>query len=955
LAEVTDAAGNVGSFTQTLTINTTLPVVAITSSALTNDSTPTIEGTASASNGRVLTVSISTQTLIATVANGEWSVTATTLGDGLYNVTASVGTDDGAAAASAQSLTIDTVAPDVMIGNGDATVSTSDPTPEISGSGATPGSVVTVTVDGPPIQTMETTVGPDGTWTVTPPIPLTPGDHVVTVTITDPAGNIATGTQTLTVVSVATTIAINGGTNDATNDSTPTISGSTNAADGRKIIVNVAGQTLTVDAAFGTWAVTAADLGDGTYNVTATVSTDNGTPGSATQFLTIDTEAPAVVVDSVSTTDPTPAISGSGVTPGSTVTVTIDGPLTTTPGSKVPTAVDSQTMTTTVGPDGTWTVTPPKPLGAGVHKVTITITDPAGNIGTGTQTITVVSEVTTIKINGGTAVATQDTTPRISGSTSTADGRILTVTVGTQTLSTSVADGKWSVTAATLADGLYVVTASVGTDDGTPAASSQTLTIDTEPPVVVVGNGDPAVETTDSTPEIAGGPATPGSKVTVTIDGQTMTTTVGSDGTWSVTPSKPLSPGEHLAEITITDPAGNTGTVTQTITVNALPSDGFNSVGPVRVFDTRVGNSPDALRAVAKLPVSGGYVLEVQMTDLAGSVPAEGVGAVSLNVTSTRSGAAGFITVYACGARETISSVNFTAGATVGNAVITPVSADGTVCFYSSTPTDIVVDMNGWYVAGGGFTAVGPKRVFDTRPGESPDSLRDVTTTRLAANTMMEVRLTDLAGFVPGSGVGAVSLNVAVTQPEADGFITVYPCGTRSLVSNINYAAGQTVANAVIAPVSSTGTVCFYSLAPTDLVVDINGWFEAGSAFKAIGPQRVFDTRPGASPDALRDVTKTKLAANTMMEVKVTDLAGYIPVDGVGAVSLNIAVTGPEAAGFITVYPCGTRAEVSSLNYAAGQTVANSVIAPVSSTGTVCFYSPVTTDLVVDINGWFAT
>jgi hypothetical protein len=349
-------------------------------------------------------------------------------------------------------------------------------------------------------------------------------------------------------------------------------------------------------------------------------------------------------------------------------------------------------------------------------------------------------------------------------------------------------------------------------------------------------------------------------------------------------------------------------------------------------------------------------VLEVQMTDLAGSVPAEGVGAVSLNVTSTRSGAAGFITVYACGTRELVSSVNFAAGATVGNAVITPVSADGTVCFYSSTPTDIVVDINGWFVADGGFTAVGPKRVFDTRPGDSPDALRDVTKTRLAANTMMEVRLTDLAGFVPGSGVGAVSLNVAVTQPEADGFITVYPCGTRTLVSNINYAAGQTVANAVIAPVSSTGTVCFYSLVTADLVVDVNGWFEAGSAFTGIGPQRVFDTRPGASPDALRNVGNTKLAANTMMEVKVTDLGGYIPADGVGAVSLNIAVTGPEAPGFITVYPCGTRTEVSSLNYsAAGQTVANSVIAPVSSTGTVCFYSPVTTDLVVDINGWFAT
>ena len=955
VAEVEDAAGNVGSFTQTLTINTTLPVVAITSSALTNDSTPTIEGTASASNGRVLTVSISTQTLIATVANGEWSVTATTLGDGLYNVTASVGTDDGAAAASAQSLTIDTVAPDVMIGNGASSVSTTDPTPAISGSGATPGSVVSVTVEG---QTMTATVGSDGTWTVTPPNPLSPGDHVVTVTITDPAGNIATGTQTLTVVSVATTIAINGGTNDATNDSTPTISGSTNAADGRKIIVNVAGQTMTVAAAFGSWAVTATDLADGTYTVTAMVSTDDGTPGSAIQLLTIDTTAPVVVVDSVSTTDPTPAISGCGVTPGSMVTVYVEvlaveesraGSF--ERGSQLVVAVDGQTMTTTVGSDGTWSVTPPRALSAGVHVATITITDPAGNIGSGTQMITVVFVETTIEINGGADAATRDTTPTISGSASDAEGRLLTVTVGTQTLITEIADGVWSVTAATLADGLYRATASVGTDDGTPAASSQALTIDTVAPVVVV---DPTVETTDSTPEIVGDGATPGSKVAVTIDGQTMTTIVGSDGTWSVSPPRPLSPGEHVATITITDPAGNTSTVTQVITVIALPSNGFNPVGPLRVFDTRVGNSPDALRAVAKLPVSGGYVLEVQMTDLGGYVPGSGVGAVSLNVTSTRSSAAGFITVYACGARESVSSVNFAAATTVANAVIAPVSADGTVCFYASSPTDILVDINGWYAAGESFSAVGPKRVFDTRPGSSPGAVRDVTKTKLAANTMMEVRLTDLAGLVPGSGVGAVSLNVTVSQPEADGYITVYSCDTRTAVSSVNFVAGQTVANAVIASVSSAGTVCFYSPATTDLIVDINGWFAAGEAFNAVGPKRVLDTRPGNSPDALRDVSKTMLAANTMMEVQLTDLAGYVPGSGVSAVSLNVIVTGPKSAGFITVYSCDTRTDVSSLNYAAGQTVANAVTAPVSSTGTVCFYTPATTDLVVDINGWFS-
>ena len=328
----------------------------------------------------------------------------------------------------------------------------------------------------------------------------------------------------------------------------------------------------------------------------------------------------------------------------------------------------------------------------------------------------------------------------------------------------------------------------------------------------------------------SGSGATPGATVSVTVAGQELTTIVGADGTWTVTPLDPLSGGDNVASITITDPAGEADTVTQTITVIPVGATldealGFNPVGPVRLFDTRLGRSADALRDVAKGQISGRDVLEVQLTAIAGYVPGSGVGAVSLNVTSTGSGGAGFITVYPCGGRPDVSSLNFAAGQTVGNAVIAPVSADGTVCFFSSTPTDIVVDMNGWFAEGSAFNPVGPGRVFDTRSGESPNALRDVTKTKLGANTMMEVKLTDLAGFVPGSGVSAVSLNVVATGPDAAGFITVYPCGSRPAVSSVNFATGQTVGNAVIAPVSADGTVCFYSLATSDLVVDINGWF----------------------------------------------------------------------------------------------------------------------------------
>jgi len=378
---------------------------------------------------------------------------------------------------------------------------------------------------------------------------------------------------------------------------------------------------------------------------------------------------------------------------------------------------------------------------------------------------------------------------------------------------------------------------------------------------------------------------------------------------------------------------------------------------PTRLFDTRgPAESPNVLRTVPVAKVGGDNVLQVKATDLLQLVPQANVGAVSLNVAVTNPEAAGFVTVYPCGTRELVASVNYVRGETVSNAVVAPVSIDGNICFYSLVPTDIVVDINGWFDSG--FSPIKPSRVFDTRgASESPDALRTVAVGKVSGDPPLEVKLTDLGtsgSLVPGANVGAVSINVAVTNPAQDGFVSVYPCGDRSLIANVNYLAGQTVSNAVVVPVSATGTLCFYSLRAADIVVDINGWLASSSAFRGVTPSRVFDTRAGQSPNALVNVPKVKVGPPKVLEVKVTGLTGLVPDSGVGMVALNVAVTNPEAPGYVTVFPCGDRQLTASANYVTGETVSNLVLAPVSSTGTVCFYSYERTDLVVDINGWFA-
>jgi hypothetical protein len=307
--------------------------------------------------------------------------------------------------------------------------------------------------------------------------------------------------------------------------------------------------------------------------------------------------------------------------------------------------------------------------------------------------------------------------------------------------------------------------------------------------------------------------------------------------------------------------------------------------------------------------------------------------------------------VYPCGERRLVSSLNYPAGGTVANAVITQVSPSGSVCFFSSAATDIVVDVNGWFPPNSGYRAVAPVRVFDTRPDGI--GVREVVRTKVGGGHTLEVQMSGIPGAVPVTGADAVSINVTATNTNGAGFVTVYPCGERRQVSSLNYPAGGTVANAVIAPLSPQGTVCFFSLVPADIIVDVNGWFaHYGSSYTPVDPQRLFDTRPG--PDALKVVPKVPVGAGYVLEVAATDLVGYVPASGVVAVSLNVTATESGAGGYVTVFPCGERRAVSSLNFVAGSTIANAVIAPVSAQGTVCFYSPTPVHLIVDVNGWFA-
>ena len=522
-----------------------------------------------------------------------------------------------------------------------------------------------------------------------------------------------------------------------------------------------------------------------------------------------------------------------------------------------------------------------------------------------------------------------------------------------------------------------------------PVTANLAIASDAGAPAIValMGSGLRAPSITDVTPTVA----TPGA--TITINGIDLASTASVTSltigglvprftrvdTTSLTATVPdtLAPGPSVAVVVSTvagTATGHIGLVARPVSPPVVPpvtppvvppvtppavppvappvtppatppaARAFSAVEPFRALDTRPHQS--GVLDVPKSKVGNNDVLDVTLTGL-GGVPSSGVAAVSMNVTVVDSVAAGFVTAYPCGDVPPTSSVNFAAGQIVANSVIAAVSDAGHVCFFSNAPTDIVVDVNGWYPSGSGFTSVSPVRAVDTRLGDT--RLGD---TRVGSGTVLDVPLAGTSGPMPGTVV-AVSMNVTVDGPSTAGFLTVYPCGAVPDSSSVNFVAGRTVANAVITPVSSAGDVCIYSSADTDVIVDVNGWFEPGASFNPVAPARTFDTRPGHG--GALDVAKRKVDGGSVLDVLVDGLFGQSVAGHVAAVSMNVTVDGAQDAGYVAVFPCGSMPEVSSVNFVSGQTVANAVIAPVSASGHVCFYSSVPADVVVDVNGWFSS
>ena len=250
------------------------------------------------------------------------------------------------------------------------------------------------------------------------------------------------------------------------------------------------------------------------------------------------------------------------------------------------------------------------------------------------------------------------------------------------------------------------------------------------------------------------------------------------------------------------------------------------------------------------------------------------------------------------------------------------------------------------------FVTVAPCRLVDTRPdhgGSGP----------IQGGTFRTFPVPQEGGCNIPASATAYSLNVSVVPIGPLGYLTMWPAGIalRPVVATRNSLDGRIKANAAIVGAGTSGAVNVYVTQTTNVILDINGYFAPPSpsslAFYPVPPCRVADTRPGGNyPQGLGPPFLTGQQQRDFPILAATTC--NIPTSA-EAYSLNFSVVPHGSLFYMTVWPTGgTRPTVSTLNDIPGQIIANAALVPAGTGGKVSVFPTNDTDLIIDINGYFA-
>ncbi|MEP9272182.1 Ig-like domain-containing protein [Enterobacter hormaechei] len=637
-ASVTDAAGNTGSGTHNVTVDTGLPSVSFNAisddnvlNAVEKGQDLSVSGTsANLAEGTVVTVTLNGKNYTATTAaDGTWSLTVPAadlagLGQASYTLNATATNGVGNSVSSSANLLVDTALPTVTINTvaGDNVINAAEVAAGQTLSGtvanAEAGNTVTVTIGG---HSYTATVQNNLSWSVNVPsdvlTALGNGSLSVTATVTNGHGNTGTGEREIAIDANlpglrVNTVAGDDVVNTIEHAQNLIVSGSSDGlAPGTALTVTVNGKDYAATVlADGTWsaAIPSADVSawpEGTVKISVTGDSAAGNPITISHDVTVDLTTVAISINALATDDVINAAEKGADLVLSGVTTNVEA------GQTVTISLNGRIYTTTVDDSGNWTYTVPSADLAGLKdgdaSVQMSVTNVNGNSASAGREYSVDATAPSVTIN---TIATDDilnateaqSDLAISGTSTAEAGQTLTVSLNGKDYTTTVsANGSWTlnVPAADLAgltDGSVTVTASVSDKAGNPASVDHTLTVDVTVPAVTIHTvaGDDVINVAEhNQAQIISGSATgaaAGDTVTVTIGGQSYTTVLDAAGNWSVgVPANVisgLSDGSVTVTASVTDAAGNTGSGTHNVTVDTgLPSVSFNAISDDNVLN----------------------------------------------------------------------------------------------------------------------------------------------------------------------------------------------------------------------------------------------------------------------------------------------------------------------------------------------------------------------------------
>jgi alpha-tubulin suppressor-like RCC1 family protein len=368
----------------------------------------------------------------------------------------------------------------------------------------------------------------------------------------------------------------------------------------------------------------------------------------------------------------------------------------------------------------------------------------------------------------------------------------------------------------------------------------------------------------------------------------------------------------------------------------------FVTVNPCRVADTRNANGP-----FGGPVITGGTPRDFVIPSSACGIPSNAA-AYSVNVTVVPRGPLGFLTVFPSGQPLPVAStLNSLDGRVKANAAIVPAGSSAAISIYASDTTDVILDINGYFVPGSGgstltFFPLAPCRVADTRSTNGSFGGPYIGS---GQSRSFPVRSSSCS--IPPTAQ-AYSMNYTVVPHGPLGYISTYPTGgALPLVSTLNALSGQVTANAAIVPAGTNGDISVFASGDTDVVMDINGYFApsgvGGLSLYNVTPCRLLDTRfpSGSTP------------FSGSQSVSVAGSLCAVP-GGAQAYVFSATVVPSGPLGYLSLWPQGqTQPLVSTLNALDGAITSNMAIVPTSN-GAINAFASDGTHLILDIAAYFA-